>query len=88
MLNEQQLEELLAKRGLNMGIYDRTTEDIPAPPEGLSKLMDTYYVLKNTADMEIPYWYNRVWWENDGEVTIVRRAKAMAAALSHVTPTI
>ena len=88
MLNEKQLEELLAKRGLNMDIYDRTTEDIPAPPEKLSKLMDTYYTLKNTADMEIPYWYNRVWWENDGEVTIVRRAKAMAAALAHVTPTI
>lgn len=88
MINDQKLEELLKKRGLDMDTYDRTTDDIPAPPEGLTKLMDTYYVLKNTADMEIPYWYNRVWWENDGDVTIVRRAKALAAAYSHVTPTI
>lgn len=50
--------------------------------------MDTYYVLKNTVDMEIPYWYNRVWFENDGDITIVRRAKALAAAYAHCTPTI
>lgn len=88
VINDQLLEDLLKKRGINMETFERTTDDIPAPPEGLEKLMDTYYVLKNTADMEIPYWYNRVWWENDGDVTIVRRAKALAAAYAHVTPTI
>ena len=89
MSNDQKLKELLKQRRLDMEkTYSRTTEEIPAPPSGFTKLMDTYYLLKNTADMEIPYWYNRVWWENDGEVTIVRRAKALAAAFSHVTPTI
>ena len=50
--------------------------------------MEIYYNLKVTADMEAPYWYNRTWWENDGDVIEVRRAKAMAACLSHITPTI
>lgn len=64
MSNDQKLKELLKQRGLDMEkTYSRTTEEIPAPPSGFTKLMDTYYLLKNTADMEIPYWYNRVWWE-------------------------
>lgn len=85
---DKKVMDLLKKRGLDIDVYDRTTADIPAPPEGCTKLMDTYYVLKNTVDMEIPYWYNRVWFENEGDMTIVRRAKALAAAYAHATPTI
>lgn len=88
ILQEEKLNELLKKRGLDINTYDRTKEDIPAPPEGCTKLLDIYYQLKNSVDMEYPYWYNRVWQENDGDITIIRRAKAMAAALSHMTPTI
>ena len=31
---------------------------------------------------------NRVWWENDGDLLEVRRAKTVAASLAHSTPTI
>ena len=87
--NENKLQDVLKSRGIDMADVDNLLEsDIPEAKESSKKLMDTYYTLKVTADMEAPYWYNRVWWENDGEVTIVRRAKAMAAALSHMTPTI
>lgn len=30
----------------------------------------------------------RLWWENEGDIVEIRRAKAEAAALSHMTPTI
>ncbi|MGL5207338.1 MAG: 4-hydroxyphenylacetate decarboxylase large subunit [Acidaminococcaceae bacterium] len=85
--NEEKMQEVLKKRGISM---PDNTEDraIPAPPEGVTKLLDTYYILKNSVDMEIPYWYNRVWQENNGDITEVRRCKAMAAALAHSTPTI
>ena len=85
---DKKVIDLLKERGLDVDTYDRTKADIPAPPEGCTKLMDTYYVLKNTVDMEIPYWYNRVWFENEGDMTIVRRAKALGAAYAHATPTI
>ncbi len=85
---EKKVVDLLKKHGLDIDVYDRTKDDIPKPPVRCEKLMDIYYVLKNTVDMEIPYWYNRVWFENDGDITIVRRAKALAAAYAHCTPTI
>ena len=87
--NEEKMQEILKRRGIDMDTQGaRTKAEIPAPPEGVTKLLDTYYVLKNSVDMEIPYWYNRVWQESTGEITEVRRAKAMAAALAHSTPTI
>ena len=89
MTNEEKLNELLKQRGINPEqLTAITMEDILAQAEGCTHLMDIYYTLKNTVDMEYPYWYNRVWQENDGDITIVRRAKAMAAALSHMTVTI
>lgn len=87
--NEMKLQEILKSRGIAMDEQNEIIQtDIPEAAEGCKKLLDTYYTLKNTADMEIPYWYNRVWWENDGEVLEVRRAKALAAAYAHITPTI
>lgn len=86
---ETKLQDVLKSRGIDTTDVDNFKEtDIPEAKESTKKLLDTYYILKNTADMEYPYWYNRVWWELDGEVTEVRRAKAMAAALAHTTPTI
>ncbi len=88
--NESKLEDVLKMRGINMAdTVDAKDYKIPEAKESTKKLMGgIYYTLKVTADMEAPYWYNRTWWENDGDVTIVRRAKAMAACLSHITPTI
>lgn len=83
------LEEVLKNRGIEMAeSVDAQDYKIPEAKDSTKRLMEIYYNLKVTADMEAPYWYNRTWWENDGEVTIVRRAKAMAASLAHSTPTI
>lgn len=88
MSNNEKLEEIMKKRGLSANLSAEADITIPQEAEGCKHLMETYYTLKNTADMEIPYWYNRVWLENEGELLLVRRAKAMGAALAHVTPTI
>lgn len=89
MTNEEQLSALMKSRGIASEKFNEPQMTDAAPPaDGCTRLMDIYYTLKNTVDMEYPYWYNRVWQENDGDITIVRRAKAMAAALSHLTPTI
>lgn len=86
---ESKLQDVLKSRGINMPDVDNLLEaDIPEVKESTKKLMEIYYTLKVTADMEGPYWYNRTWWENDGDVTEVRRAKAMASCLSHMTPNI
>lgn len=87
--NEIKMQEVLKSRGIEVGEQSEIVQsDIPEAAEGCKKLLETYYTLKNTADMEVPYWYNRVWWENEGEITEVRRAKALAAAYAHITPTI
>ncbi len=89
MDNEARVQEILKRRGLDVTPVDNFTEaDVPEPTERFTKLINIYYAMKNTVDMEIPYWYNRVWWENEGDVIEIRRAKAYGAALSHTTPTI
>ena len=86
---ESKLQDVLKNHGIEMSeVLDAQDYKIPEAKESSKRLMEIYYNLKVTADMETPYWYNRTWWENDGDVTIVRRAKAMASCLSHITPTI
>nr|WP_320132550.1 4-hydroxyphenylacetate decarboxylase large subunit [uncultured Holophaga sp.] len=87
--NTISLEQVLKSRGISMAeVTDPKEHQIPEAKESTQRLMELYYTLKVTADMEAPYWYNRAWWENEGDVPVVRRAKAMAACLSHLTPTI
>ena len=89
MSNEAKIQEILKRRGLDVSdLTDFADEVVPDPSPRFQKLINIYYMMKNTIDMEYPYWYNRVWWENDGDITEIRRAKAEAAALSHMTPTI
>ena len=89
MSNEAKIQEILKRRGLDVSdVTDFADEVVPDPSPRFQKLINIYYMMKNTIDMEYPYWYNRVWWENDGDITEIRRAKAEAAALSHMTPTI
>lgn len=89
MTKEQRIKDLMEKHGLKMtGMDGHPTEDIPAKAQGCEKLLEIYYVLKNTVDMENSYWFTRTWEENAGDVTIIRKAKAEAAALAHTTPTI
>ena len=83
------LEEVLKSRNIALSdVADPQEYQIPEAKESTKRLMEIYYSLKVTADMEAPYWYNRTWWENEGDVPVIRRAKAMAACLSHITPTI
>jgi 4-hydroxyphenylacetate decarboxylase large subunit len=83
------LEEVLKSRNIAVSdVADPQDYQIPEAKESTQRLMEIYYSLKVTADMEAPYWYNRTWWENPGDVPVVRRAKAMASCLSHITPTI
>lgn len=87
--NELKLQEILKARGItDEQLKEVQEQDIPAAAESFQRIMDIYYLLKVTADMESAYWYNRVWWENDGDLLEVRRAKAVAASLAHSTPTI
>jgi 4-hydroxyphenylacetate decarboxylase large subunit len=88
-VKESKLQDVLKSRGIDTAEVDNLLEsDIPEAKDSTKRLMELYYNLKVTADMEAPYWYNRTWWENDGDIIEVRRAKAMAACLSHMTPTI
>ncbi|MCQ2913794.1 MAG: 4-hydroxyphenylacetate decarboxylase large subunit [Alphaproteobacteria bacterium] len=88
MANEELMNELLKKHGINANSFENKEENVPEKTENCEKLLEIYYDLKNTVDMEYPYWFNRAWFENAGDVTIIRKAKAEAAALSHSTPTI
>ena len=62
-MKNEKLDEIMKKRGISVVAQDDGTDrKVPPQAKGCEKLMETYYTLKNTADMEIPYWYNRVWW--------------------------
>ena len=72
------LQEILKARGItDEQLKEVQEQDIPAAAESFQRIMDIYYLLKVTADMESAYWYNRVWWENDGDLLEVRRAKPL-----------
>ena len=77
MDNEARVQEILKRRGLTTPVDNFTEADVPEPTERFTKLINIYYAMKNTVDMEIPYWYNRVWWENEGDVIEIRRAKSL-----------
>lgn len=93
---KMKLEDILASKGLSINcqsggespdaMVDREIKKQPTPRA--QKLRDIYYNTLSTTDMEFPYWYNRKWKELDGEVTVVRRAKALKEAFSHLTPNI
>lgn len=86
---QSRIYDILKARGIDAENADGLKEeDIPEASERFSKLMDIYYSMKVTADMEIPYWYNRLWWENDGDILEVRRARAVGGAYAHSTPTV
>ena len=68
--NESKVQEILKQRGIDTAAVDDATEaDIPEPCDRFKQLMEVYYTLKVSADMETPYWYNRIWWE-EGKVNL------------------
>ena len=68
------------------GVVDR---EIKLEPKA-SKVADGQPVLPEFfhGEHRIPYWYTRKFEECDGDVLEVRRAKALACAYAHTTPTV
>lgn len=92
----QKLEEILKERGV--GIHFQYGGEVPKEvvereiklelTPRAAKLRDLYYRTLSSASTEFPYWYTRKYDEENGEVQVVRRAKALAHAYAHTTPVI
>jgi 4-hydroxyphenylacetate decarboxylase large subunit len=73
---------------------ERATEGITKreierePSTRVKAIRDLYFATKSSVSMEFPYWYTRRWTELEGEIPIIRRAEALKAAFSHLTPAI
>lgn len=59
-----------------------------SPSPRAKKLRDLYLGALSSADNEFPYWYTREYFANDCEIPVVRRAKALKAAFSALSPVI
>ena len=59
-----------------------------SPSARVDKARHLYFETKSSASVEFPYWYTRRWEELEGEISIVRRAKALKAGFEHITPAI
>ena len=89
------LAEILSEKGIPIeyhfgkeheGVTDREVKPDPSP--SARKLKDLYLNSLSSTNVEFPYWYTREWRKWDNEIPIVRRAKALKAAFSHLTPVI
>ncbi|MFA5162387.1 MAG: 4-hydroxyphenylacetate decarboxylase large subunit [Elusimicrobiales bacterium] len=60
----------------------------PAITARAKKLRDIYLGAASSADNEFPYWYTRQYFTDDCEIPVVRRARALRAAFSSLTPVI
>lgn len=54
----------------------------------VEKLKDIFMDTLSSTENEFPYWYTREYMLHDCDVPVVRRAKALKAAFSHLTPVI
>jgi 4-hydroxyphenylacetate decarboxylase large subunit len=91
-VKEAKIKSILSAKGIDAARYSNKSEEKEEtrkePTPRANALRDIFYHTLGTADMEFPYWYNRKWKELDGEVTVVRRAKALKEAFSRITPNI
>lgn len=89
---EAKIKSILTANGINgnnrANKKAEQEDSLREPTPRAKALRDIFYNTLGTADMEFPYWYNRKWKELDGEVTVVRRAKALKEAFSRMTPNI
>lgn len=86
---EDKIKEILKQKGIETESESSDIKEfIKEPTKRAAKLREVFYNTLSTADMEFPYWYTRTWRELDGEITVVRRAKALKEAFSHLTPNI
>ncbi len=59
-----------------------------SPSDRAAGLMELYLAAKSSVSVEFPLWYTRRWNELEGEIPIIRRAEALKAGFSHLTPAI
>lgn len=91
MEKQAKIQEILEKRDKSLDVdalANYVEEPIPEASPRFHYLMDIYYQMLNSIDMEYPYWYNRSWWQSDGYTPGIRRAMGEANALSHMTVSI
>jgi 4-hydroxyphenylacetate decarboxylase large subunit len=58
------------------------------PSKRAKKLLDDYYDAKVSLDTSFPYWYTRVWMEQEGQPPYIRRALSLKSGFEHLTPMI
>ncbi len=89
------LAEILMEKGIPIEyrygreheeVADREIKNDPTPRAAALKKL--YLNSLSSVNVEFPYWYTREWRKWDGEIPIIRRAKALKAAFSHLTPAI
>ena len=57
MENNAKVQEILRRRGLDVSeVGNFADQEIAPASERFNKLINIYYVMKNTIDMEYPYW--------------------------------
>lgn len=94
-IREKRLADILKEKGIPIeykygdeheGVTGREVVANPSPRA--KELMDIYLNSLSSVNVEFPYWYTREWkkWPND--ITFIRRAKSVKAAMSHLTPMI
>lgn len=96
----KRLEEILSKQGLSMGSADGNKDPgnhtgpvgreirLESTKRVKSLMENLFYQAYSSANTEFPYWYTRKFTECDGDVLEIRRAKALACAYQHSTPSI
>jgi len=88
---EKKIYEILEEKGVRVDCPAAEGADCENRREAApraKKLMDLYYQSLASTSMEWTYWYTRKFEEEDGELQIIRRAKALACAFAHTTPVI
>jgi len=58
------------------------------PHERIKYLKEIYMDALSSINNEFPYWYTREYLKHDNEMPVVRRAMALKAGFSHLTPAI
>ncbi|MCW7754862.1 4-hydroxyphenylacetate decarboxylase large subunit [Desulfobotulus sp. H1] len=89
-------KEVMADAGISMGfqacgtapeeMVDREVKQ--EPHERVKKLKNIFMETLSSANNEFSYWYTREYMKHDNEIPVVRRAKALKCAFSHLTPVI
>ena len=92
----KKLKEVLVEAGIPMDFESGghspaalTDREVNREPHArVKKLKEVFMQTLSSANNEFPYWYSREYFQNDSEIPVVRRAKALKAAFSHLTPVI